>query len=192
MATVINVQHDAQEAIRAHLLKRTPYRTPGIHISDVIGSLVQHVPSLAKSINTDDETRDAMFAAGLGWEDCVVDHVGWGPMSIIKDDITLSIDAFDPTEPRVHEAKFTWKSIRTMVILDQWRWLTQVKGYCFGTQTTEASLWACHVNGEYPLGAPSPVVVEYRLSFNRQELQENWYMLLQHRKLMIEEGWPVE
>lgn len=182
MPQVEVVTADAQALIRARLLERTPERTPGLHISDIIADLVVCVPSLAKVLDMEAEARDAMFTLGLGWEDAVLAYVGWGSVQQTVEGIVLSADALDPIEARIHEAKCTWKSMRGFNVLDQWRWMTQVKGYCYGYGCDEASLWALHLNGMY--APPSPVVIEYRLSFSQMELAENWAMLIQHKRTM--------
>ena len=175
----------AQDLIRAQLAKRTPYRTPGVHISDLITDLVLRVPSLAKSIDSDQETLESMFFMGLVWEDVVGDYTGWKPVPLEREGILLSVDYLDPVNGRIDECKFTWKSLWKFDIRDQWRWMTQVKGYCYGWGVRKARVWCCHINGDYR--PPSPRVIAYDLEFTDQELGENWEMLVRHAGLMERE-----
>lgn len=149
--------------------------------------MIRRVPSLAKVLDTDDETRGAMFLAGLMWEDLCVNLSGWGQGQqaeldgiICTPDIVIPLP---PDGPRIDECKWSWKKERED-IRDDWRWMTQAKAYCkaFGTDWVRFHVFFCNGN-YYP---PSPVVREFDIRFTRQEVEDNWSMLRNHARWMKE------
>ena len=85
---------------------------------------------------------------------------------------------------RLEEYKFTWKS-SSRPPEDNWRWVTQMKAYCYVLGLTEANLRVFYANGDYRQNR-KPLYQGYRFTFREDELKENWAMLINHAKLR---GW---
>ena len=172
----------ADKLVESWLKERTPYRTPGIHVSDVIQSLVVNTPGLA-SVRDDIEgpTLHAMWALGLAWEDIVLSSTPWPAAALTLDGITGSPDALNPVEKRIDECKLTWKSARRPPKED-WRYTTQIKAYCWMFKVHNGRFFIFYVNGSYSPPMPRPSVFD--VTFTHQELWENWNMLTNHRAWM--------
>lgn len=184
MASLVIDEVPAQFMVSAWLARLAPDRTPGIHVSDVIADLVRTVPSLAKNLDLEDDVREAMFSLGLGWEGAVgAFTTGIRAPSLVVDGIICSVDYLNPFEGLVEECKFTWKSVK-WDIRDNWRWMTQVKAYCYAWKVDTAKFWVCHCNNDYH--PPSPKTYTYTLKFAPIEIEENWFMLSQHASYMRE------
>jgi hypothetical protein len=86
----------------------------------------------------------------------------------------------------VVELKFRWMASWKFDQLEKYFWLevTQVKGYCHMTGSTEAELWVFFVNGDYR--PPRPTVRGVLLEFTEQELLESWQVILNHAR---RRGW---
>lgn len=175
------------DMVHTYLANRTPTRTPGFHVSTIIQNLVESVPSLAKSLDMDASTRELMWSLGLVWETAIMEHNGWPtPPEIVIENIVCNADELDPLTPRIGEIKCTWKSYRNYNILDDFRYMTQAKAYCYAWKVWKCRFWILHLNGNYR--PPFPLGFTYDLEFNQQELSDNWLMLQNHMRFMIAKG----
>lgn len=185
-------EFDGTQLIAGYLEERTPPRSPGIHVSDIIADIVRMVPSLAKTLDMEEETRNNMWALGLIWEDSIQKYTGWPQVQKEVDGIVATCDQLVPVTPKgpcVDECKLTWKTSRGVLegkpyhdIRDSWRWMTQAKSYCHVWNVRVARFWVCHVNGNY--APPQPQLIRYDLEFSDQEIAENWFMMTQHAGVM--------
>ena len=185
MPTLFTTEIEAEELgaqFSANWLShRTPVRTPGIHVSDIIGDLVRTVPSLAKTLDMEDETKHGMWLLGLAWEDIVRTAIGWEGFEVTCEGIVCNPDIVVPPLLCIDECKLTWKSTRRY-ILDDWRWMTQVKSYCYALNLNIARFWVYHVNGSY--APPQPKILRHEIHFTDDEINANWHMMRTHMALM--------
>lgn len=187
-------------------------RSPGWHQSDIIRDLEnviikpgQRLPDVDM---TDDERNTMLLYRELGfaWE-VILETVfkrrridGLDSRKFLKqpenckDGIYQTSDAVylggkrDPR--RVLEYKLTFRSM-ARASLDRfesefWSWMVQLKGNCYGWDTRLASIFMFFVCGDYRPQVPR--TKRYDIAFTDEELQDNWSMLLAHRKVMIKEG----
>ncbi len=98
---------------------------------------------------------------------------------VIADGIACSPDGTGPDplgeyEKAVHEYKCTWKSSKNHPT-DDWRYMTQVKGYCYAEQTPCAVMQVLYLMGNYR--GSGPIWLPVRIVFTQQEIEENWQMI---------------
>lgn len=100
---------------------------------------------------------------------------------IEKDGIAGRLDGFDfGPKWRVLESKSTEMSPRDPITHPKFRhWLWQIMGYCHMMDTNDALLEVFFIKHFFdnPLRA-------WELTFTRDELEENWFMLLNHKEAM--------
>lgn len=187
-------------------------RPPGLHLSDIIGDLMKtleprrygkpggpDVPKVYAGLAFE-EALERMFVPAIpgGWrpEPIFVEVPGTkrtvdGKVVPGVGGIWCSIDNLDPdTVPGklvVREFKLTWYSANKPCPEDEvyWPWLVQIKGYCKAVGTTLAILTALHIVGNYAPPKPWPPR-GWGLEFTPQEIEENWFMIVQHAK---SKGW---
>lgn len=183
MAEWTERQDLADELVEAWLKERTPYRTPGIHISDIVRSMVENTPGLVsrRGDGIPESTMHAMWVLGLAWEDVVLSRTPWSTATTTMDRITLNTDCLNPVEQRVDECKLTWKSSRVHPS-ENWEYATQIKGYCWAFKLNRGRFYIYYVNDRYKPTLPRPTVFD--VTFDYQELWENWNMLVNHRAWM--------
>ncbi len=113
------------------------------------------------------------------------------PGEVVSDEgVWMSPDGVNPTEMCGEEYKCTWMSSRvakgcTTPYTDEYgmanekyvHWFIQMKGYAKWLGVNVFMLRVLHVNGdyEYPLG---PKFLSTRIVFTREEIEENWAMLM--------------
>ncbi|KKN52296.1 hypothetical protein LCGC14_0613910 [marine sediment metagenome] len=166
-----------------------------IHLTDVIYSLEK-----AMGWEYRGHWGEAQLTMNLGfvWEDVLEETLKERecvrPGEVWKDDIVGSPDGMEP-DPRgeagliLTELKFTWKSSRQLPV-DNWRYMTQVKSYCFMMDLNIVIMRIIHIMGNYKGGGPEYKV--YRIVFTDAELRENWNMILKQRDRMLVDGWGQE
>lgn len=105
-----------------------------------------------------------------------------------KDDVRMSLDAFDMKQWLVREYKYTrMTSNRDIRDVKMRRYLWQVKAYCRAAETLKAKLIVVHGNGDY--SKESPVIpYEWSLKFSAHELDANWRMILMNKRRMEQEA----
>lgn len=83
-------------------------------------------------------------------------------------------DPLNEYEKAVHEYKCTWKSSKNHPTED-WRYMTQVKGYCYAENTPCAVMQIMYLMGNYK--GSGPVWLPVRIVFSDREIEENWQMI---------------
>lgn len=182
-----------------------------IHVSDCIRVLTDSLNGgKPSSFEGEDTTR---LEIGMAWEGVLeraialnalshhphpdpAAYVRPGPMTV--DGITGTPDILDFGSPLpfpvVEEWKCTWMSCRGLredpsALLTSpklWKWLVQLKSYCYLHQTYHGRVRALFVNGDYGRGAggTSPCFLSWELHFSEQDLLDNWAMMKQAAKVV--------
>ncbi len=171
------------EMKRAEIPRIHTPRSPGLHLSDIIHDI-------ANTSGISNYKRDTgvtlRMEMGFLWEEVLTlalkERIPCR-MEIKQDGIYMSPDGIDVPSWELHEYKATWSSSNKSP-LDNWRWMTQVKSYCYGTGTEICNLHVFYVNGDYK--GTGPEYLTYRIRFTPMELQENWGMVLSHAR---SKGW---
>jgi hypothetical protein len=175
------------------VLADDPDRPKGLHVSQIISAILQTIDP--KRYKPDLPLPAAKIVSGLAFEQqlekILVSHIpgGFRPQPIQKDGIWLSPDnvAMDPWRDR--EFKLSWYSMKTKPCPYHdvyWGWRVQMMAYAWALETQITELWAFFVNGEYPVGAPTPKLECMVIDWSMQELEENWRMIQAHAKMW---GW---
>ena len=168
-------------------------RSEGLHMSDIIRDIYFKMQG-QEADRTIDQAARMRMEMGFYWED--VFSRAWAdreaqagtifrPDEGEKDGIFYSPDgilipAISTSDFALEEYKCTWTSSSRLVI-DNWRWMTQIKGYMHGLGLDLARLRVFYVNGNYKNREPEYAVYEIRAGYEG-ELQENWDMLVTHAK----------
>lgn len=172
------VEHDLQLAVSS-----IP-RSPGLHMSDIYGSLYKELePNRFKDGPMDllkleaGLTLEAIFEEGLKrrlierpGEFTTEEGIIYTPDLLIFNHVT-----------RLGEIKLTWMSMHQGIEHQKFdKWFCQMKSYCYHLQTPYARLYAFFVNGNY---RPStPAIRAWDIEFTAQELRDNWACLINHAK----------
>ena len=131
-------------------------RPPGIHISDCLDWLQK------RGVFRSDPTEygsvwEYTAPMGFAWEDLFIlslksqkEGVVSGQHYVVED-VIFTPDAYDPTEKIIYETKTKWASSKRFKSLENWRWLAQIKSYCYGLGCNQAILAVMFLNGD---GAP--------------------------------------
>ena len=174
------------------LLTDDPQRPKGLHVSQIINDLLQVIdPKRYGQI----ELPVLKITAGLALEQQIEKLLaskmpgGFRPDPIQKDGVWMSPDNVAPEPWRIREFKLSWYSMKTKPCPDHdvyWGWRVQMMAYCWALETQISELWVFFVNGEYPVGVPSPQLQTMVIDWSLQELEENWWMLINHAKYR---GW---
>jgi hypothetical protein len=177
--------------LMALLEQGTPERPSGLHVSQIIRSLLQTVDR--KRYDPAREKPWDKIASGVDFERGLErlfkrQFPGvFRPEPILCEGIWCSPDGIDPKEWAVVEIKLTWYSSFKECPYHEvyWPWRVQIMAYCYAVKSLVAVLFPQFVNGNYRPPTPAPLV-PYRLRFTDQEVLENWWMLRNHA---IEKGW---
>lgn len=171
-------------------------RSSGIHISGIIYALcvARGIYKPGSTLAEDEKTR---MNLGNALEDaiiaryCVSDkrrYIRIGEQEC--DGLFGTPDMLDTEEWAVHEMKLTWMSSRHAVDSAKlWKYLVQLKAYCYMLKTLVGYLHICFVNGDYSYQSPGgdPTYKVFRLEFTKQELDDNWAMLVNHKHMAAAE-----
>jgi len=171
-----------------------------IHLSDVLNFMEsQH------SYTRDDAWNLKLtMSAGFIWEDvlsaALASQMALRPSEIVCDGIYLSPDGIgidkDITDPEtgdllvqgtgeitVEEYKFTWRSsvrregefLVENLPTDNWRYMAQVKSYCYAVGTNIAIMRILYINGDYR--TTRPIYRVCRIVFDDTEIKNNWNLI---------------
>lgn len=157
-------------------------RTPGTHLTDVIEDLARTSGLHDKDMKWD---KHSTFMAGFLWEE-VLAYV-LGPLisprvgEVCLDGIIGTPDGLCMSDWLVDEYKFTWKSVNHSP-LDNWRYMTQLMGYCKMVGVTQARLWIYHCVGDWKGSGPERRI--WLITFQPHEIEENWAMIRNHAEMM--------
>lgn len=159
-------------------------RASGYHVSNIIADWM----ITAGLIAPDDGgplTIDSILrmTTGFIWEDLVGDYIAnyfhrITQIPVERDGIHGTLDALDLRTGMVivEEYKATWQG-EERAIQRGIRWWTQIKSYAWMVGTDRAKLRVLHM-------CPYPRIRTYGLSFTRQELEENWVAIRNHKEFM--------
>lgn len=107
------------------------------------------------------------------------------------DGVIGSLDGINVKDGCVEEYKCTWRSMRKWSDdpeAEFWMWLAQVKAYCHMTNHTRVRFFIFWVNGDYSYKTGrGPQVTTCEMEFTKEELEDNWRMLLAHMNIAKEE-----
>jgi|AP59_1055472.scaffolds.fasta_scaffold133050_1 hypothetical protein len=162
-------------------------------MSDIYGSLYKALEPKRYNQRLAESTRDAYQAAGLSFEEMLEEglrnRLASKPGELVSEEgiiCTPDLVVFNG-ETRVGEIKLTWMSSREVPrdVANSFppkfdKYFTQIMAYCHVLETPHARLLAFFVNGDYK--PPVPELLAWDIEFSRQELDENWSMLLNHAK----------
>ncbi len=170
------------------LFEEAEPRAPGLHLGQVIESLMA-----ANGLKPTGKFNDIQLAAEIGllWERVLGKvmankYVIMHPPQMQLNGIWMSPDGVGP-DPEgevplvVEEYKATWQSTRRCPS-ENFRYMTQVKSYCWAVGTTVAMMRIFHLMGNYK--GSGPMYRVSRIKFSEQELKDNWQMIVKHRQKM--------
>ena len=161
-----------------------PERTDGVHVSQIIKSIMMDMDAKIKKEITEEDRL--LMEAGFMWEKTL--ERGWGdllgkrPSEVQLDGIYGSPDGL-LEDGTLEEYKFT-KMSSDKRPEENLRWMMQVKAYCKMLNTNKCRLHVLHINGNYK--PPMPKYKVWELEFGTQEIEENWRVLTSHAKA---KGW---
>lgn len=186
-------------------------RMPGPHLSDVVRDLANATIHKGKrqrfaELTRAEQSRMARYVElGFSWEALFERefrkrmHVRSGrkglrldyQTQLRKGGLWMTPDAIDDVDWELWEFKLTWKTVRRIEDIEQdpalWEWLVQIRAYLHTLKMSTCHLLAYFVNGDY--SEPRvPVVRHVRLTFEPHELEANWGMIMNHKKLMQRSG----
>lgn len=166
-------------------------RPKGLHL----GAIIRKMREAANETRGDPaEQEGARMQLGFLWESAF--ERAWAEsrlatrghvqrqLSLQRDGIWMTPDAYDPATHVLEEYKLTWKSRRKWDANPErhfWPWLVQIKAYALALETTTCQLRVFWVNDDYRFTGPFTPAREYLLEFTEQELRENWSVVLQVR-----------
>lgn len=181
-------------------------RSKGLHLSDIVRAIEKDIlgPEKRPDMTPDQERRlMAMFEMGHLWErawqiamgERYAKGKGRGVYQgeIKVDGIWMTPDWYDAEGKVVEEYKRSKVSTNTIEregIERKWPgYLIQLKSYCRALKTTRGKLIVDFINGNYKYGTPEgqEQVWVFEIEFTRQELEENWIMVL-NKKRELEAG----
>lgn len=110
------------------------------------------------------------------------------PGELFLDGMIGSPDLLDVDDYAIEEIKLTWLSSNHDIDSKKlWKYWVQIKAYCRMAETQLGRLHVCYVNGDYR-GERGPTYRKWEAEFTKEELQENWRMLITNGEVMRGEG----
>lgn len=172
------------------LLEASPARTPGLHLSDVIKSILDTTEPGKYSGPIDPLYTDPGFTferlLETAWTSRLVNIVRPGEFE--RDGIICSpdgIDINDPHRPELIEIKITEMSSVDCPLDPKFRkWLWQMGAYCHVCGLTSARLHALFLRGDYKKKRREYGV--WRITWTLEELDSVWSMIIGHAR---DKGW---
>jgi len=156
-------------------------RTPGLHLSDIYGDLEEVLFSPRKTDNK------LWMQVGFLWEELLTmafkSSLGVRPGEVTLDGVIGSPDGINYTDGYVEEFKSTWKSAKRP-LESIWKYMVQTMGYCKMVGMTVVRFRVLYINGDYSY--QGPIYKDSFVVFERQEIDNNWNMLISHAK---SKGW---
>lgn len=161
-------------------------RSEGLHLSDVLNDI-------ERVLFKDEAERKSNFnnpywaEIGFLWERLLElawkDMLGKRPGEVVRDGIICSPDGECVKDGYIEEYKCTWKSTKKKP-WEIWRWMVQVKSYCYVMGVNMVMFHVLHVNGDYSFFRGNtdggPEYKQYMILFTDNELQDNWNMIKDH------------
>lgn len=168
-----------------------PIRTQGVHLTDIIRDIMES-SGMSKTISGASWGRDQLnMAAEIGflWEDvlemALKERLPCRIGEIEVDGITMSPDGIEEYEGEaiLSEYKLVWSSSNRNPA-DNWKWMAQTKGYCYGLGLRRVRMYNLYLNGDWRGTGPKPK--GFLIDFTDLEIQENWEMIVGHAR---RKGW---
>jgi hypothetical protein len=165
-------------------------RQPGLHLGQVIKSLMDKSGLGYKGKGFADMELTAEI--GTLWErvfsKAAAEKYIVRPPQMEMDGVWLSLDGVGPDpEGRVPlvviEYKVSWSSTNKSPS-DNFYYMAQVKSYCKAVDTKVVVFHNFHVMGDYK--GSGPVYRVARIEFSKKEIEDNWRMIVQHKRGMGE------
>ena len=177
-------------------------RADGCHLGQVIKDLEGIISPRKVKEDVDAMTEQQraelmlLWETGFLWEDVLSQAYGrrlaYRPAEVCVDGIYCNADglALDGEDWLIEEYKATFAS-SSKGIDSNWRWMTQVKGYCYAysqshdTTITRARFRVLWMVGDYSRPFKRQYKV-YQVQFSWQEIGETWRMIVGHAR---RKGW---
>jgi len=175
-------------------------RTLGVcHLSDVINSMAVDLFNVTYRGEGDEEARQLQFEKGFVWERALEKAYGEG-MAMRPGEFNLDGIYCSPDGLNYSIILQTGEVLDTLVLEEYkatalssnktpddsafWKYVLQMKAYCYVTGCNHAVLRVFHVRGDYKDNTPAYNV--WGFEFNERELRENWVSIVNHAKA---KGW---
>lgn len=169
-----------------------PIRTPGVHLTDIIKDIME-TSGMQRTVSGNVWGMDQLNLAaevGFMWEEilsnAMKDRLPYRIGEVTVDGIIMSPDGLEVDEEEeengglvLGEYKAVWHSSRRLPV-DQWKWMTQIKGYCKGVGTNVVKMCILYLMGDYK--GSGPQYKGYKIRFTDLEIEENWSMLTTHAR----------
>ena len=160
-------------------------RTEGLHVS----AIIQHIMVTSGLSEANDFTsNDLNLFAIIGrlWEQMLANVMFPAPRYVRPGELECegiygSPDAVDTHDACLMEFKVTWKSSRHE-IGTFFKYMLQVKAYCYMLGLTRVRLYVCFVCGNYK--PPLPQFRAWDIEFSPHEIKDAWRMILTNAKEM--------
>lgn len=181
----MNIVEVANARILKRLIRPDPIRSPGLHLSTIIGDICRRM----EPERFGGPLSPERIALGLAFEDLLgpaIRAVGGGdgehPGEFRSDGILMTPDWMAPAD-MLEEWKATWVSDRSGLDNPKLaRYHMQAKAYVRVLGADRIRFRVLFVNGNY--APPAPALRTYVVRYTPQELRENWEMILQHAEDM--------
>lgn len=161
-------------------------RSKGLHLSDIIRGT-----AIRMGYINPENGNDLCAHLGIAFENYVIHMIRasrpdsefmFHPGEFVMDGIAMSPDIIEiPPDGEIisHEIKMTWTK-PGQAIEKHWYWLAQLMSYCRAEKTLKGVMHSCHAAGFYH--PPFPVYEAQLIEFTKQDLEENWQMVLREAK----------
>lgn len=175
------------EINEAFMFKQGPPRSEGIHVTDVIRSIMDEL--FGSGPGWDDTELALAAEIGFIWEDALSEALKGRaperPSEIELDGIAMSPDGISQygEAVMVDEYKATWKSCNKGPETNV-KWMMQTKAYCKAVKTDKCRFRVLYINGTYR--PPQPVFKTFVIQFEQWDIDDNWDMITKHAR---EKGW---
>lgn len=168
-----------------------PVRTNGLHLTDIIRSVMEDSGMQKTASGASWMPKQLSMAAEVGfmWEDllsgAMKERLPCRIGEIELDGITMSPDGIEMLDDELilSEFKAVWASNKRLPV-DNWKWMSQVKGYCKGLDLLKVKMYILYINGDWK--GSGPTYDGFLIEFTQLEIDENWNMLVNHAK---HKGW---
>lgn len=176
-----------------------PKRTKGIHLSGVLKYILIESGILKNwRDQLEEEELPLRMALGLAWEEFAASlypEIYWQPGETSADGIVMTCDGHNTYQMEdnevlgLEEFKLTWKKAKTgeELINDQWYWMQQARGYCWGYDARIVRWHICFVNGDYR--GSGPIYKRYVVLFTDKDVESTRRMILNNTTRAIEKGY---
>jgi hypothetical protein len=189
-------------------------RAKGMHLSGVLRYVAVESGLLKVAQEIDEEELPLRMALGLAWEEFAVSlypEIDWQPGEVTEDGIAMNCDGLsqnikypsvnltgwqqhDPSErvqfhssTQLEEFKLTWKKIRSgQEMLQEWYWMQQGRGYCWGYDARLVRWHVCYLNGDYR--GSGPIYRRYLIQFSNAEVDSTRRMIEKHKDAAEQAG----